>query len=121
MVRTRPTRARGSAVGLALVAALGILAAAAPAHAQDAQGPTFNLQLFRPAVDSKGYFTQNASQILGHLDFSIGLIGTYAHDTLELHGPNVTNFKGEVGGSTFRVTDFVTAQVQGAIGLFKWV
>src|SRR3954452_17617449 len=99
-----------------LVCCFTILLWSSHARAQDTQGNTFNLQLFRPAVDSKGYFTQNASQILGHLDFSIGLIGTYAHDTLELHGPNVTNFKGEVGGSTFRVTDFVTAQVQGAIG-----
>ena len=45
------------------------------AQAQNVGG-TFNLQLFRPAVDSKGYITVNASQILGHLDFSIGLVGT---------------------------------------------
>ena len=45
--------------------------------------PAFSLQNFRPAVDSKGYITVNASQILGHLDFSLGLVGIYAHDVLE--------------------------------------
>jgi outer membrane protein OmpA-like peptidoglycan-associated protein len=80
------------------------------ARAQDARGRTFNLQLFRPAIDSKGYFTVDASQVLGHLDFSVGLIGTYARDVLELHGQD---------GSSFRVSDFVTAQVQAALGLFK--
>ena len=38
--------------------------------------PTYNMQLFRPAIDSKGYVTLNASQVLGHKDFSLGLIGT---------------------------------------------
>ncbi len=103
---------RSGAVGLGLLFAVSIVAVSPSAFAQDAQGNTFNLQLFRPAVDSKGYFTVNASQILGHLDFSIGLIGTYARKTLELENPN---------GTRFAVNDFITAQVQGALGLFKWV
>jgi OmpA-OmpF porin, OOP family len=90
---------------------VGLILWARSAAAQDAQGNTFNLQLFRPAVDSKGYFTVNASQVLGHLDFSIGLIGTYARRTLELEG----------NGAGFTVNDFITAQVQAALGLFKWV
>src|SRR5262249_53095355 len=64
----------------------------------------------RPAVDSKGYITVNASQILGHLDFSIGLVGTYAHDVLNLSGM----------GARFDVEHFVTAQLQAALGLFNW-
>jgi OmpA-OmpF porin, OOP family len=80
------------------------------ARAQDTQGNTYSLQLFRPSVDSKGYFTVNASQILGHLDFSVGLIGSYAREVLTLSG----------AGATFRVSDLVTAQLQGALGLFKW-
>src|SRR5437764_13189440 len=118
MVRARPRRAGGSAVGLVL--ALGVFAASSSAWAQDATGNTFNLQLFRPSVDSKGYFTVNASQILGHLDFSIGLIGTYAHDVLELHNPSNMGVSGvggmSTGESVFRVSDFVTAQVQAALG-----
>ena len=46
----------------------------------------FTLQNFRPAVDSKGYVTVNASQILGHLDFSLGLVGSYADNVLNLRG-----------------------------------
>jgi outer membrane protein OmpA-like peptidoglycan-associated protein len=106
--------------------ALAVLGSASISRAQVSPTNTFNLQLFRPAVDSKGYFTVNASQILGHLDFSIGLIGTYAHDVLELHNPMMPGISGTagmpvMGESVFRVSDFVTAQVQAAVGLFKWV
>jgi len=119
MVRARPLRA------VALGVALAVLGTASAAGAQVSPNNTFNLQLFRPSVDSKGYFTVNASQILGHLDFSIGLIGTYARDVLELHNPGVMGISGPTGMTTsgesvFRVSDFITAQVQGALGLFKW-
>jgi OmpA-OmpF porin, OOP family len=106
MVRA-PIRA---AVGFGI--AIAALLVAPPAHAQDAQGNAFNIQLFRPAVDSKGYFSVNASQILGHLDFSVGLVATYSRYPLNV-GPE--------GGSHFHVTDLVTPQVQAALGLFKWV
>ncbi|MDQ3037014.1 MAG: OmpA family protein [Myxococcota bacterium] len=33
-----------------------------------------DLHLFRPAVDSKGYLATNGTDVLGHLDFSFGLI-----------------------------------------------
>jgi OOP family OmpA-OmpF porin len=78
------------------------------ASAQDA----FSLQLFRPAVDSKGYITVNASEVLGHLDFSIGLIGSYARNVLNLKGTK---------GTAFNVTDLASPQIQGAIGLFNRV
>jgi outer membrane protein OmpA-like peptidoglycan-associated protein len=94
------------------------LLAAPSARAQDTQGSTFNLQLFRPAVDSKGYFTVNASQILGHLDFSIGLIGVYARRTLELGSSSIG---GDPSLPGFSVSDFITANVQASLGLFKWV
>ena len=72
----------------------------------------FTLQNFRPAVDSKGYVTVNASQILGHLDFSLGLVGSYAHNVLNLRGN---------GNAEFNVEHLMTPQLQFAIGLFKWV
>src|SRR5438874_8783177 len=101
-------RARRSAV----LTVFGLLLTLSPrARAQDAQGSAFTLQNFRPAVDSKGYVTVNASQILGHLDFSLGLVGSYAHDVLHL-----TN-----NGRQFEVEHFLTPQLQAAIGLFKWV
>jgi outer membrane protein OmpA-like peptidoglycan-associated protein len=100
-----------------LLRVLLLLLAPRAAHAQDAQGKTYNLQLFRPAIDSKGYFTVNASQPLGHLDFSFGLVGTYAREPLVLRG----DANSAAGGSAalFRVSDFVTAQLHGAIGLYN--
>jgi OmpA-OmpF porin, OOP family len=88
--------------------ALVLLAFATPARADD---PAFSLQNFRPAVDSKGYVTVNASQILGHLDFSLGLVGSYANNVLHLDGQ----------GAQLDVEHLLTPQLQFAIGLFKWV
>src|SRR4051794_33788129 len=100
MVRRRSCLLASLVLGL-------LLSASSTARAQDAQGSAFNLQLFRHAIDSKGYITVNASQILGHLEFSIGLIGTWAHSVMPLK--NTT-------GQKFDVTDLITPQVQAAIG-----
>jgi len=95
-----------------VVAVLGwLLLHGSTARAQDASADAFSLQNFRPAVDSKGYVTVNASQILGHLDFSFGLVASYAHDVLNL----------SQNGNRFDVEHFLTPQLQGAIGLFKWI
>ncbi|MCU1277473.1 MAG: OmpA/MotB domain protein [bacterium] len=90
---------------------LVVLLLSAAARAQDATQPAFSLQNFRPAVDSKGYVTVNASQVLGHLDFSLGLVGSYAHDVLNLSGQR----------AQLDVQHYLTPQLQFAIGLFKWV
>src|SRR5579859_3115848 len=100
---------RGRGVGA--LALLALMALSAPARAQDAKSYTFNLHLFRPSVDSKGYITVNASQILGHLDFSIGLVGTWAHNVLNLSH----------NGNSFDVNELITPQIQAALGLFKWI
>src|SRR5262249_54573533 len=63
--------------------------------------------------DGKGYFTLNGAEPLGHLEVSIGLISTYARDVLELRG-------GAGAPAFFRVSDFVTAQLQAALGLLRW-
>ena len=102
-------RARRSAVLLVLGL---VLLHGQSARAQDAAASAFTLQNFRPAVDSKGYISVNASQILGHLDFSIGLVGSYANNVLNLTrsgSPNQLN-----------VEHLLTPQLQGALGLFKW-
>jgi outer membrane protein OmpA-like peptidoglycan-associated protein len=87
-----------------------LLALVAPSPAR-ADAPAFSLQTFRPAIDSKGYVTVDASQILGHLDFSLGLVGSYAHDVLHLAGQ----------GAALDVEHYLTPQLQFAIGLFKWI
>src|SRR5438270_10040995 len=90
-----------------------ILVVPLSAHAQDASAPAFNLQLFRPALDSKGYITVNATQLLGHLDFTLGLISSFAH--------NVLNLRRDGSPNRFDVEELLTPQLQAALGLFKWV
>ncbi len=110
-----PLRSARTIHRLLLVGALAVgtlLGLPGAARAQNTQGNAFGLQLFRPAVDSKGYITVNASQILGHLDFSIGLVATYARNVFNMNGP---------GNTRFGVTDYLTPQLQAALGLFKWV
>ncbi|MDB4969127.1 MAG: OmpA/MotB domain protein [Myxococcales bacterium] len=104
MLRARPR---------AVLFVLGfLLLSSGSARAQDATTDAFSLQNFRPAVDSKGYVTVNASQILGHLDFSLGLVGSYTH--------NVLNLKAATGNNRFDVEHYLTPQLQFALGLFKW-
>src|SRR5690349_8808241 len=87
---------------------LVLLCSSSIALAQDASGPAFSLERFRPAVDGKGMVTVNASQTLGHLDFSLGLTGSYAYRTLSLRA----------AGNALDVDHLMTAQLQGAIGFF---
>ena len=101
---------------------LGLLLVAPAARAQDGfVNPTYNMQLFRPAIDSKGYVTLNASQVLGHKDFSLGLVGTWAGKPLYLEVPpnSSASFGPVLNGRTFEVSNLVTAQLQFALGLFK--
>src|SRR5262245_56067308 len=49
-----------------------LLALATPALAQEAGG-NVPLDTFKPAMDSRGYLTVNASQVLGNKEFSFGL------------------------------------------------
>jgi outer membrane protein OmpA-like peptidoglycan-associated protein len=81
----------------------------APAHAGDG----FSLQLFRPALDSKGFVTVNATPVLGHLDFSVGLVSSYARHVLDLRRDGSPN--------RYAVEDLLTPQLQAAVGLFGWL
>jgi outer membrane protein OmpA-like peptidoglycan-associated protein len=93
-------------LGAALL--LSLCLCATTARAQDTQGRAFSLETFRPAVDSKGLVSVNASQTLAHLDYSIGFSGSYANRTLSLAD----------SGVRFDVEHLVTMQLQAAIGLF---
>jgi len=79
---------------------------AATAHAQ----PAGNLPIdtFRPAIDSRGYLTLNASQPLGHKDVSFGLGAlSWGHRLLAFEG----------GGASYSVDNVVTATLIAAFGL----
>jgi len=111
---------------MVLTAALALHASPAAAQPVQENGfltPTYNLQLFRPAIDSKGYVTLNASQVLGHKDFSFGLVGTWAGSPLVLSlpagGTNPATGTQVTDGRTFNVNHLITAQLQFALGLYK--
>ena len=99
--------------GLALTTAL--LGVASPARAQLKTGP-IDLQIFRPAADSKGYFTLNGAQVLAPLDVSFGLITTIAWKPLQLKG--VANDDHSIS-SAVTVNNLITTTLQGAIGIVQ--
>jgi OOP family OmpA-OmpF porin len=95
---------RKLAFALFLIAATGT-----SARAQQLKSAPLELQVFRPAMDSKGFITLNASQILGPKDFSFGLVSTWGRNPLVL----------ENGDRTFKVQNLVSPSFQAAVGLFQ--
>src|SRR5215212_1671536 len=80
--------------------------ASAPASAEPAGN--IDLNVFRPAMDSRGYLTVNASQVLGHLELSFGLGSLdWGHSLLEL----------DANGNTYSVDDIISATLIGAFGV----
>ncbi len=79
-----------SAPRRSLTVALALLAGFAPAaaYAQDAVAPGngkgFDTHLFRPALDSKGFFTVNGTEVLGAKDLSFGLVLDYGNGLLRV-------------------------------------
>lgn len=130
-------RKRTTPIALVL-ALLAYAAASGPALAQENGGP-IDIQLFRPAVDSKGYITLNASQPLGHLDLSFGLVVNWAYNVLQMHGAQGVDGAwctedGDAGTTTcdlasestnpvvpsrYDIANLVTGHLQAALGLFK--
>src|SRR5437016_13574154 len=94
-------------VRLAVMAVLASLVGTPLARAQKLE--PIDLEIFHPAVDSKGYITLNASQILGQFDISFGLVTTW--------GRNVLQLGDEKNG--FLVQNILTPQLQAAVGLYK--
>ena len=112
------------------VAGLSFLLSAQQAAADNRDNfnkPTFDLQLFRPAIDSRGYVTVNSSKLLGHLDFSLGLQGSWAFQPLTLQLDAGSRYGGDSAGPevsntrTFAIEHLISPQFQFAIGLWKWV
>src|SRR5688572_12344833 len=88
------------AIGIVLSALLPVTASAQPAG-------DLSLDTFRPAIDSRGYLTLNASQPLGHKEVSFGLGAlTWGHKLLRF----------EEGSNTYEVKDVVTATLVAAFG-----
>jgi outer membrane protein OmpA-like peptidoglycan-associated protein len=73
-------------IGLAILAALA--ASAGPARAQERvpsfNGPGLDTHLFRPAIDSKGFFAVNGTDTLGAGNISFGLVTDYGRNLMRL-------------------------------------
>ena len=109
-----PARPR---LGLAkAVAVTALTALAAEAHAQQLSNAPVDLELFRPAMDSKGFITLNSSAVLGQGDFSFGLVTSYARKPLTLTGNQM--FGGKT--NTFSVDTLVVPSLQAAVGFTKF-
>src|SRR5512141_56634 len=111
--------ARQTAIGLTLLV-LGTTAAA-PAWAQLKNAPV-DLQVFRPAVDTKGYITLNGAQILAPLDVSFGMITTGAWKPLVLENGTFTsrfNNQDLTQDRSLTMKFLLTTTLQGAVGLLS--
>jgi OOP family OmpA-OmpF porin len=98
------------AIGRSLSLALLVHAVASLGAARAAAQPAGNLTLdpFRPAIDSRGYLTVNASQVLGDRELSFGLGSLdWGHHLLQLDGD----------GKSYSIDDMVTATLIAALGI----
>jgi len=73
-----------SFLGCAALALVVLAAGPASAKGTVEGGKLMDTRLFKPAVDSKGMFTVNASPILPHLGLSFGLVLDYANSIFRL-------------------------------------
>jgi OmpA-OmpF porin, OOP family len=89
-----------ASLSLGSPALLGRRAAAQPAG-------NLTLDGFRPAIDSRGYLTINASQVLGDGELSFGLGSLdWGHRLLSL----------DAGGKSYSIDDMITATLIAAVG-----
>src|SRR5579883_2367151 len=102
-------------LGHAATAVAVIVAWAGVAHAQSAG--TLTLDTFRPAMDSRGYFTVNASQVLGDKDVSFGLGALdYGRNLLDLSMPAGCT-SNATGCTSYTINNILTATLVGAFGI----
>ncbi len=59
---------------MVLVLGASVLPSGAQAQVATLTDGGMDLHLFRPAVDSRGYFSVNGSEVMPHKDFSFGLV-----------------------------------------------
>ena len=101
------------------------------AHAQPGTGGPIDLQLFRPAVDSKGYITLDGPQTMGHLNLSLNVGINYGYRPFSIQGestggvwcrPGVACTLGDESWvpSRYSVNHLVSGNLTLALGLSKY-
>ena len=93
-------------LSFAALAAVTIFSAEASAQSTKVGG-NIDINAFRPAMDSRGYITVNASQVLGHKELSFGLVTNWGKSVLTL----------ESGGAIYEVENIISPTLIGAYGL----
>lgn len=90
----KPCRLAKCIAGMISVSVLAI-ATSAGAQASDTRiprdgsnGDGMDTHLYRPAVDSKGFFHVNGTDIIGHNDFSFGMFLDWGHTLLRTNDPD---------------------------------
>ena len=69
------------------ITVVSVAAAQSSPRVPESNGPGLDTHLFRPAVDSKGFFTVNGSDTLGARNVSLGLVTDYGHNLMRLARP----------------------------------
>src|SRR4051812_19041233 len=81
-----------------------------------APGGGFDLRVFRPAVDSKGQFAVNGTDILGAWDLAFGLVVDYARDLARLGAPLTAG-----GAPRALATNLFTGTLFANVGIANWL
>ena len=76
----------------------------------DGNGDGMDTHLFRPAVDSKGFFSVNGSDILGANMISFGLVLDYGRNIMRTRVADVPTIPGATPGTTVECEDPKTCQ-----------
>jgi outer membrane protein OmpA-like peptidoglycan-associated protein len=79
----------GLAVLLGLPAPASGQPASSPSRVSNSNGDGMDTHLFRPALDSKGFFSVNGSDILGHNNISFGLVLDWGHAIMRTRSDDV--------------------------------
>lgn len=95
-----------------------------PAHAQDVQDYTVDVETFRPTPDAYGYFGVPSAATLGHLQIGVSYWLNYANDPLvlvyegERTSPTSATVIGDDGDGI--IDDRVTGNLQVGMGLSRY-
>lgn len=93
-------------LAIAALAAISIVSGEANAQSTNVGGNA-EINAFRPAIDSRGYITVNASQVLGHKELSFGLVTNWGKSVLTL----------EEGNNLYEVENIISPTLVAAYGL----
>jgi outer membrane protein OmpA-like peptidoglycan-associated protein len=102
---------------LTVAALTATTAAFVPTARAQLQNAPVDLEIFRPAMDSKGFVTVNSSAVLGQWDISFGLVTSYARRPLRFTGAGMFGTPAQT--NTFSVDTLIRPSLQGAVGFFS--